>query len=303
MMQETINPVDRLPDDELITMAKTLAADERNATARLVTALVEIERRRLYLGQGSSSLYMYCLNVLRMSEDAAYNRCHAVAVGLKFPVILRDLDNGGLTLTTVRLLEPVLTPENHVELLAQARYKTKREVERIVASLCPTAPVDDDAVVTQIAPDRYRMEFTVSLSFYDKFNNARSLLRHAIPDGAVVAIFERALDALTTSLDRTRFGSRSRLRYPRSARAGSRYIPRSIQAAVWRRDGHRCAFVGAEGRCRETDFLELHHLLPFAEGGKAAIENLSVRCRAHNTYEAEQWSAAAGELPPSFRNG
>jgi hypothetical protein len=48
----------------------------------------------------------------------------------------------------------------------------------------------------------------------------------------------------------------------------------------------RCAFVGREGRCRETAFLEFHHVDPYAAGGEATDANIQLRCHAHNEYEA-----------------
>ena len=57
---------------------------------------------------------------------------------------------------------------------------------------------------------------------------------------------------------------------------------------MWARDGERCAFVGPAGRCTEMKFLELHHRIPWVLGGPATIDNLAVRCRLHNVYEAEQ---------------
>lgn len=32
---------------------------------------------------------------------------------------------------------------------------------------------------------------------------------------------------------------------------------------------------------------------PFAEGGETTVENLELRCRAHNAYEAAQYFGAA----------
>ena len=46
-------------------------------------------------------------------------------------------------------------------------------------------------------------------------------------------------------------------------------------------------FDGASGRCTETGFLEFHHVRPYADGGPTVVENLELRCRAHNMYEAE----------------
>jgi len=40
-------------------------------------------------------------------------------------------------------------------------------------------------------------------------------------------------------------------------------------------------------RCRERSFLEFHHVRPYAKGGPASADNISLRCRRHNQYEAE----------------
>jgi len=61
-----------------------------------------------------------------------------------------------------------------------------------------------------------------------------------------------------------------------------------VRRAVFRRDEGRCAFVGAEGRCTATAFLEFHHVVPYARGGAATVGNIQLRCRAHNQHEAEQ---------------
>jgi len=57
---------------------------------------------------------------------------------------------------------------------------------------------------------------------------------------------------------------------------------------VAERDGNRCSFVGAEGhRCDEVAWIELHHRIPFAQGGDSSVENLELRCKRHNQYQAE----------------
>jgi 5-methylcytosine-specific restriction endonuclease McrA len=78
------------------------------------------------------------------------------------------------------------------------------------------------------------------------------------------------------------------------AKAAAAHRPRDMylrrsSVTVWKRDGGRCAFVGADGRCTERGLLELHHLVPFAEGGPTTSANLQLRCRAHNAYEAQQY--------------
>lgn len=72
------------------------------------------------------------------------------------------------------------------------------------------------------------------------------------------------------------------------SRSRSRRIPAAERRPVWTRDDGRCAFVGADGRCSETGFLEFHHVVPFAAGGPGTLDNLQLRCRAHNAYEARR---------------
>jgi len=35
-------------------------------------------------------------------------------------------------------------------------------------------------------------------------------------------------------------------------------------------------------RCRARGNLEFHHIVPFARGGEATLENICLMCRAHN---------------------
>ena len=39
-------------------------------------------------------------------------------------------------------------------------------------------------------------------------------------------------------------------------------------------------------RCHERAYLEFHHIHPDALDGPATFENISLRCRRHNQYEA-----------------
>ncbi|HEX5110829.1 MAG TPA: HNH endonuclease, partial [Vicinamibacterales bacterium] len=61
-------------------------------------------------------------------------------------------------------------------------------------------------------------------------------------------------------------------------------------------------FIGAEGRCTETAFLEFHHIEPYAVGGASTLENIALRCRAHNGYEARVFFGAewAREAPGTW---
>ena len=139
-----IKPLDTaatLSDAELLAAVKSLAANERHATAQLVAHLAEMDARRLYLAEGGSSLFTYCTEILHLSEHAAYGRIEAARAARKFPAILEAVANGALHLTAVNLLAPHLTTDNVHRVIAEAAHKTKREVEELVAALHPQPPV------------------------------------------------------------------------------------------------------------------------------------------------------------------
>ncbi len=335
-----------LSDRELLVEVARAATEERRATAHLLALLIELDARRLYLGEGFSSLFTYCTQALHLSEHASYNRIEAARAARRFPIILQHIGDGALTLTAVRLLAPHLTPDNHREVLASARHKNKREVELLVASLHPQpdvpvvvrklptraatatpanlAPdmqhltaiadrVEPDTVVPPgvittppavtptrhlntaalkpIAPERYKIQFTAGRETYEMLRRAQDLLRHVVPDGDPAVIIDRALTLLVKELERTKVGSSERPRAGRAVSPGARHVPAAVRRAIWQRDGGRCAFVGTQGRCSETGFLEYHHVVPFAEGGAATSENLELRCRSHNQYESQRWLA------------
>jgi len=133
--------LDTLSDDQLLAETKRLVANERAATATLLRALMELDTRRLYLREGCSSLFIYCTQVLHLAEGAAYNRIEAARTSRRHPAVLAALADGSLTLTSIRLLAPHLTDDNHRELLAAARHRSKREIEALIATLRPRPAV------------------------------------------------------------------------------------------------------------------------------------------------------------------
>jgi hypothetical protein len=332
---------------------------------------------------------------------------------------------GAITLTTIALLRPHLTVDNHRQLLAAARHRSKREVEHQVACLAPKAevatlvrrlpahaPVEGTllaaatgvagvpvvaevtvatgateataataattarpgpdqsplhvppgtdqfttgahptaaapptsappsagppSLVAPLAVDRYLLRVTLSAVTHAKLRRAQALMGHRVPGGDPAAIINEALSLLVDHLERTKFAQLHRPRRqsggqsapplapllasaaaaleaatsaaptvspsatpsdpppassaPAAASAsadGSRHIPAAMRRHVWARDEGRCAFVGSHGRCTETRQLEFHHVVPFARGGPTTVDNLALRCRAHNAYGSDQ---------------
>jgi 5-methylcytosine-specific restriction endonuclease McrA len=136
-MSEVLARAQCLSDRDLLTRLKTLAHQERETTVALIAHLAVLDERRLHLSEGYSSLFSYCTEALGLSEHATYGRIEAARAARRFPILLEMLADGSLTLTTVGLLAPHLTPANHHDLLMAARRMSKRRVEELVAQLHP----------------------------------------------------------------------------------------------------------------------------------------------------------------------
>src|SRR2546425_2328948 len=131
-----------LSDQDLLARLEVLASKEREASAELVAHLAALDSRpALYAAQGYGSLFSYCTQALRLSEDAACNRIEAARACRRFPVILDLLGSGGVTLTSVRLLGRHLTPENHQAVLGKATGRSRQQIEALVAQLAPRPDV------------------------------------------------------------------------------------------------------------------------------------------------------------------
>jgi hypothetical protein len=355
-MNEETRRFECLTDDQLLVETKRLVACERSATAAVLRSLMEVDSRRLYLREGCSSLFTYCTQVLHLAEGAAYNRIETARAARRFPEVLVALEDGALTLTAVRLLAPHFTPDNHRELIARARHKSKRDVELLVAALAPRAPVATvvrrlperrtiavadlatpslspsrnrkvhettepgrprarveiaagsavppstaaqscrpPASVTPLSPAHYRLQVTLREETHAKLRRAQDLLRHSVPDADVSTLLDRALTLLVADMERRRCAATPAPRSSGEPKGPGRHVPAAVKRAVWTRDQGRCAFVGTQGRCAETAWLEFHHVQPYADGGGTTLANLQLRCRAHNQYEARLRSGSDAE--------
>jgi hypothetical protein len=142
MKRNILAIADGLSDRNLLARLDVLAGGERDMTVELVAHLAALDSRpSVYAAEGYGSLFAYCRQALRLSEDAACNRIEAARACRRFPVILDLLAAGEVTLTSVRLLGRHLTPENHQAVLARASGRSRREIEALVAELAPQPDV------------------------------------------------------------------------------------------------------------------------------------------------------------------
>jgi len=178
-------------------------------------------------------------------------------------------------------------------------------------SLESPGPVRPRPMPEPLGGDRYLVRFTATAQMYAQLRELQALMRHQIPDGDLTKILARALSTLLAQVRKQKFGecakpreldtgtepqaldargsSTSPASEPKASLAPSRQIPAAIRRAVSARDEDRCTYVSPTGRrCSSRTLLEFHHLVPWAIRPKHEVDGITLRCRAHNQYEAER---------------
>ena len=126
-----------LSDHALLRRLTRLVRLEHRITAAMLAHIAEVDARKLYLPAGYPSMHAYCVQRLRLSEDAALKRIQAARVARQFPVIFTALEEGRLHLTGVCLLAPYLKQAAAGDLLAAALDRSKDEIARLIAERFP----------------------------------------------------------------------------------------------------------------------------------------------------------------------
>jgi hypothetical protein len=285
-----------LDKEHLLRDFSALVEKDRRDTATLLAYIAEIDRRKLYLEHACPSMFAFCTKRFHMSEAVAARRIRAGRATCRFPCILGMVACGELHLSGIHQLAGHLTDENHEEVLGRAKHKSMREIEKLIAEISPKPDVPSSVRAlpqrpqpVPLAPRRYKLQVTIGEETRAKLAELQGLLSHQIPDGDPAKILDRALDALLAETKKKKAALTDK---PRASRKKSsrktRAIPARIRREVFERDEGRCAFIDAEGRrCAAMWKVEVHHRAPYARGGTHDLENVELRCRAHNQYEAD----------------
>lgn len=277
-----------ISDRELLSRIDQLRRVERETTVAILRHLNEIERRRLYLQLGYSSMFAYCTGHLRYSESAAGRRLQVARCLLQFPEIGLFLERGEVTVVTVSQIASVLTKSTANDLLEKIRGKTQADVEAIASTFRPpvtlrdrvqpvtvaTAPSSSSKPRVLVNPDanshcgsekapnavvsKLYIQFLADEAFMKKYREACALLSNRIPELSFETVFGELLNEfIERHAPKARLARREQRARARPAAAPENPSPRTnsrppiparTRDVVFARDHGQCTYVGAGGR-------------------------------------------------------
>jgi 5-methylcytosine-specific restriction endonuclease McrA len=290
-------------------------------TAEALAHIAEFDARKLYRPAGYDSMHEYLVQVCNRSQDAAYDLVQAARCAREFPAMFEMVADSRLHLAGVLLLAPHLTYANAAELLEASDKKSKRQIAAVLAARFPRSEVlplvtaipdqkfgpvrivktanalsfgpgrtdnEPRPKVEPIAQRRYVLQLSIGEETHALLQSVQDLLSHQVPGGDLAQVLHRALGIADAELKKAKYAATDK---PRRARGSSnaRCIPACVRRAVYERDGGQCTYVSESGhRCASRKRLEFDHMLEVARGGESTMENVRLRCRAHNQYTAEK---------------
>ena len=298
-----------LSDDNLLTETKVMATTEREATLTVLKYLREVERRKLFLRRGFSSLFDYVVKELHYSEGSAQRRIASMRLMNAIPAIQKKIEDGVLPLSTLSQAqtffrqEAITSPVQKMEVLERLEGKTSREVEKLLVceSTSPEKLIREK--VRPLSESHHHLSLTISSDLLDKLTELKSLLAHRNPSMDTAKLLEILTEE---SLAKHRIKApklppapaaeaKNKLAVTGAVQKRSRNIPANIKRRIWVRDDGKCTYKDPmTGRsCESKHFLQVDHKVPFAAGGDASEENLRLLCFAHNQLAAVDYFGTA----------
>jgi hypothetical protein len=247
--------------------------------------LREVEKRKLFVERGYSSLFAYCTGKLGYSEPEAMLRIQAMRLTRAVPEAAKKIEEGELRLSVAAKIQSAVkeAPEKAKELVRELAGASKREAERRLAEVFPQETRGEKA--RPVNEDKVEIRFTVTREEFELFQKLMDRKAHTN--------FEREYEKLFTALAKAELkkleGKQGNDSLPHGlGEVNSRYIPAATKRKVWKRDEGRRQYRSPNGhRCQTTHGLQLDHIHPFAQGGQTTEENLRLLCGAHNRGRAK----------------
>ena len=287
-----------------------LAKEHRKTEARLIDELQRAEETRLFLHRGHPSLFRYVCDELGFSEAMTSNLITVARKAKEIPQLKEEIRQGNLSVSKLRKVCPVIDEKNQGQWIKAAKTNSQKELELKVASV--KTDHTPRSSIRAVAKDTVRLSLDMGEESRKKIERLKDLLSSKQGyDCSLQEVIDFALEAALDKHDPIRKSERAEKRKKRKnaaaenetshnkevksvcrtthAKPKRKALPKEIIHKIQARDRGRCTYVSPEGkRCEATRWLQYHHILAIARGGKDVLENLTTLCTAHHKRHHEE---------------
>jgi hypothetical protein len=291
-------------DQSLHKRAIELARTHRNIEAELIAIIQCIDEKKIFKKLGYSSLFMYALRELDLTESLAYSFSSVARKAKSAPALQEAIATKTLSVAKASRIVSVLDAENAETLVKFAKTHTTRETEREVARRNPQKAHSDR--VKALSENLVQLQISISNKVYEKLKRAQSVAAQKGLIDDLNTILDVVLTEYLNRHDPVEKANRNRGQNAKNAKnfCARRNSPRPSASAsanyrsgstrrlsagekhpVHRRDRGQCTFIDPQGRrCDNDRWIHLHHITPKSLGGKNHPANLQTLCSFHHAF-------------------
>jgi len=201
-----------LKNQELIEKLHGLAALEKKTTAEIVAVIAEVDRRKLFLVLGHTSLFSYLTTELAYTAASAQRRIDAARMLSAVPGLKSDLQTGALNLMQITVVSQSLRQKKKENPKVSVDVREKRELLNRVKGLdlIQTQKLVSQALDLEVQvlerkriqkDESMRVELTLSKTQQEKLQLAREILSHKHPSLSWAELFSVLADELIKRRD------------------------------------------------------------------------------------------------------
>ncbi|MBY0384572.1 HNH endonuclease, partial [bacterium] len=281
----------------------------------------EIDRRKLYLEKGFTSLFDYLTKDFAYSPGAAMRRIDGARLLREIPEITEKIESGSLTLSQANQIQraardfkktknETLSTEEKRGLLLQIENTTQKQTEHILATT-----LDLPVITAQKETLHKDQSVTLTITFTSEqiqiLEQAQNMISHVVAhkDWAEIlthlaqrevarrtntrkATQKKPLEKKTLKdFDRELFTAVAAVK-PESHNKNKQRpaIPTNLRKSLLHINAE-CAHRDDQGHpCKNKKFLQIDHIHSWTRGGSHEAQNLQVLCATHNRLKYAQES-------------
>jgi 5-methylcytosine-specific restriction endonuclease McrA len=300
-----------LKDQELDASFQRVAASERKVLHCVILHIEEVNRRKLYLARGYSSLFSYLTSEMKYSRSAAQRRIEAARLASTVPAVAANIESGKLNLSqlsdiqnAIKVAESVhqekVSPERKAELIESVLNQSVLNTQQLCAEMLKIPLVQKDSVKTQKDHSK-RIETTFSEAQHQKYERLKDLTAHnhlqSKKTKNISDVLETIFDELLGLIDpeKMKFAqakTSSQEITPASELKWNSVTPKRRKIIL--KQQQSCQFKDhvTSRVCGSRFNLHVDHIHPKWAGGGSDQKNLRVLCREHNLYRYRRETSA-----------
>ena len=256
-----------MTDIELLSRFEYFGKKALEYRNKVIGLLPEVNRRKLYLQRGCTSVYEYAKKVAGLSEEQASRALHVFEKFTDKPTLKRLLEEGTVSVNKLSRVVSIATVENQEMLAEKVQIMSQSAIETFVRDIRQSA---SEAGIVRTHKPESNLLFTQEPHLDEDVREKLVKLERKGID--INQLLREALDRRKKEI--TQAKDRVAVSLPEHS---SRYIPTRVRSILKQEYGAKCAKNG----CHKPS-QNIHHMRRWALDGSHDPNFMAPLCREHH---------------------